>query len=157
MARVNVGVNPIYLADQHLIAESVEITMITGGFRKHGYVIKSQAPLKFSFGKGHINFFKDKLLYLDKRLQDVNDEMHRRGFNASTSIKDVLQEAPSRFVNDWHPTQVDTAEIRQRIASRLVNRVSGRPGQGYYRYNREYIQDVQIFSQDLLKSKLHYV
>ena len=157
MARVNVGVNPIYLADQHLIAESVEITMITGGFKRHKYQIKSEVPSKFSFGKGHINFFKNKLVYLDRRLRIVNAEMARRGFNASTCIDDVLQEAPKQFVNDWQPTHADTNEIRQRIASRLVNRADGRPGQGYYRYNRQYIEDVQKFSQELLKSNLYYV
>lgn len=157
MARVNVGVNPIYLADQHLIAESVEITMITGGFRKHKYQIKSDVPNKFTFGKGHINFFKDKLLYLDRRLKIVNAEMARRGFNASTDITDVLQEAPKKFVNDWQPSFDDTLEIRQRIVSRLNDRVNGKPGQGYYRYNREYIEDVRKFSQELLKSNLYYV
>jgi deoxyribonuclease (pyrimidine dimer) len=157
MARVNVGVNPKYLADQHLIAESVEITMITGGFRKNGYVIKSQAPEQFSFGKGHINFFKDKLLYLNRRLQAVNDEMVARGFSASTSIADVLSEAPGQYINDWVPSPRDTNEIRQRIASRLINRANGKPGQGYYRYKRSYIQDVEQFSQDLLKSQLYYV
>lgn len=157
MARVNVGVNPIYLADQHLIAESVEITMITGGFRRHGYVIKSDVPSKFSFGKGHINFFKDKLLYLHRRLQEVNAEMVARGFSASTCIEDVLQEAPSQFVNDWQPSQDDTDEIRERITSRLVNRADGRPGQGYYRYKRNYIDNVQQFSEQLLKSNLYYV
>lgn len=157
MARVNVGVNPIYLADQHLIAESVEITMITGGFRRHQYKIKSEVPSKFSFGKGHINFFKDKLVYLDRRLKSVNAEMARRGFNASTDITDVLEEAPKQFVNDWNPSIDDTLEIRQRIVSRLNDRANGKPGQGYYRYNREYIQDVQRFSQELLKSNLYYV
>jgi hypothetical protein len=157
MARVNVGVNPKYLADQHLIAESVEITMITGGFRKNGYVIKSQAPEQFSFGKGHINFFKDKLLYLDRRLKEVNAEMYARGFSASTTLDDVLQEAPQQYINDWQPTQRDTDEIRQRIASRLVDRANGKAGQGYYRYKRSYITDVEQFSQDLLKSQLYYV
>ena len=42
MARVNIGVNPKHLSDQHLIAESVEITMITGSLRKNNYEIKSE-------------------------------------------------------------------------------------------------------------------
>ena len=44
MARVNIGVDPKYLSDQHLIAESVEITMITGVLRKNGFEIKSPVP-----------------------------------------------------------------------------------------------------------------
>jgi deoxyribonuclease (pyrimidine dimer) len=75
MVRVNVGVNPLYLADQHLIAESVEITMITGGLRKNNYIIKSDMPSNLVLGKGHINFFKNKIIYLNKRLTAVNQEM----------------------------------------------------------------------------------
>jgi hypothetical protein len=41
MARVNIGVHPRHLADQHLIAESVEITMITGGFKKNNFKSKA--------------------------------------------------------------------------------------------------------------------
>ena len=44
MARVNVGCDSLYLADQHLIAESVEITMIIGSLRKNGYIIKGKVP-----------------------------------------------------------------------------------------------------------------
>ena len=46
MARVNCGIEPLYLSDQHLIAESVEITMITGGLRKNGYKIKTKRIIK---------------------------------------------------------------------------------------------------------------
>ena len=79
MARVNVGLNPKLLSDQHLVAESVEITMITGSLRKDGYVIKGKVPDKFPMGTGHINFFKNKLVYLKRRLDDVNNEMIRGG------------------------------------------------------------------------------
>jgi len=78
MARVNVGVNPLFLSDQHLIAESVEITMITGSFRKNKYTVFSEIPKQFSLGKGHMNFFKNKLLYLRERHEQVNTEMKRR-------------------------------------------------------------------------------
>jgi hypothetical protein len=63
MARVNVGINPKLLSDQHLVAESVELTMITGNLRIYNYKLKSPTPLKFSLGKGHMNFFKDKIIY----------------------------------------------------------------------------------------------
>jgi hypothetical protein len=75
MARVNIGINPHYLSDQHLIAESVEITMITGGLRKNDYKIKSPIPEFFNIGRGHINFFKNKLYYLNRRLLAVNKEL----------------------------------------------------------------------------------
>lgn len=157
MARVNVGVNPMFLSDQHLIAESVEITMITGSFRKNEYRIVSEIPKQFSLGKGHMNFFKDKLLYLDKRLHSVNAEMRRRGFNATTQICDVINEAPLKYLNDWKPTLKDSIEIRLRISSRLNMRTNGKRGEGFYRYSRKPIDDISKFSNNVLKSKLHYV
>ena len=69
---INFGINPKYLSDQHLIAESVEITMITGALRKDGYVIKGSVPDEYCLGKGHINFFKPRILYLKDRLEEVN-------------------------------------------------------------------------------------
>jgi deoxyribonuclease (pyrimidine dimer) len=157
MARVNVGINPKYLADQHLIAESVEITMITGGLRKHNYQIKSDIPSIFVFGKGHINFFKNKLLYLAHRLEEVNKEMHSRGFRASTQIDDIISEAPASLINDWKPTERDTKVIRERISSRLHTRVKGQPGQGYYRFNRELISDIDAFIAKFNQSELFHV
>lgn len=157
MARVNVGVNPLFLSDQHLIAESVEITMITGSFRKLQYRIFSDIPKTFSLGKGHMNFFKNKLMYLKKRLDSVNSEMRRRGFSPSTQIDDVISEAPAKYLNDWIPAFSDTIQIRNRITSRLKERTNGKPGQNFYRYSRQSIPDVEKFSTNLLKSKLHYV
>ena len=72
MSRVNVGIEPKFLSDQHLIAESVEITMIVGSLKRDKWYIKGQVPTKFCLGQGHINFFKPKLLYLKDRLEEVN-------------------------------------------------------------------------------------
>ena len=156
MARVNVGLNPRYLADQHLVAESVEITMITGQLKKAGYVIKGKIPKEFPLGPGHMNFFKDKLLYLNSRLESVNTEMRRRGFNPGTSLKDVLTEAPETLLNDWIPTTKAFLEIRDRVCSRLITRTNGRPGQGFYRYQRTNIQDIKDFVEKI-KSEKKYI
>ncbi len=86
MARVNVGIDPEVLSDQHLIAESVEITMITGSLRKDKYVIKGNVPYTFCLGTGHINFFKPRIIYLNNRLTAVNREMVKRGFKVGTYI-----------------------------------------------------------------------
>lgn len=137
MSRVNIGVHPKYLADQHLIAESVEITMITGGLKKQGFKIKSAIPTQFSLGVGHINFFKNKILYLKNRLDLVNSEMKRRNFNPGTKID--LSEYPIELINDWTPSYEDSKIIRARIISRLITRARGQSGIGYYRYWGEYL------------------
>ena len=107
MARVNTGISPLLLADQHLIAESVEITMIVGSLRKSGYCIKGYCPDVYKLGKGHINHFKNKLKYLARRLTVVNNEMIRRGFNPGTTTE-CLEIAPREFQNDWRPTLEDS-------------------------------------------------
>lgn len=156
MARVNVGLNPRLLSDQHLVAESVEITMITGGLRAHKYELKGPIPPKFSLGKGHINFFKNKLKYLEKRLAEVNSEMVRRGFKPGTSIN--LSEFPSKYHNDWKPTMDDSSVLRARVAHRLINPKNGKQGKEYHRYYGRVIgESIEAFYNDILNSELYFV
>jgi len=157
MARVNIGINPIYLADQHLIAESVEITMITGGLKKQKCIIKSPIPTTFKLGTGHINFFKNKILYLDRRLKAVNQEMINRGFNPSTKLD--LSEYPKELVNDWNPNIKDSNILRQRVYERLLTRSNGKPGSGFYRYKSEYLVGNDLFklANQVKNSELFYV
>lgn len=153
MARVNIGINPLYLSDQHLIAESVEITMITGGLRKNGYQIKSEIPLQFNLGKGHINFFKNKLLYLAYRLLIVNMELTKRGIKNSTIIR--LDEFPVELTNDWTPTWEDSKIIRFRIFDRLNYPLKAR--KGFHRYYKNPIENLHDFSCNMLNSELFEV
>jgi len=152
MARVNIGVHPKYLSDQHLIAESVEITMITGGLRKNGFEIKSPIPNTFRMGTGHINFFKNKLVYLKKRLTAVNNEMRRRNFNPGTKLD--LNEFPKKYHNDWSPDMKASMILRIRIYDRLKYPLNGKPGHEYHRYKSSKINNYDKFCDDLLHSKL---
>ena len=153
MARVNIGISPKYLSDQHLIAESVEITMITGGLRKNGYKIKSPIPEKFGLGTGHINFFKNKIKYLNVRLKEVNNELDRRDIRNSTKI--ILEEFPSDLVNEWKPTKESSKILRERVSERLLAPLKAKPG--FHKYYKRPIKDMEEFSQKLLNSELYYV
>lgn len=156
MARVNVGVSPKYLSDQHLVAESVEITMITGGLRLHRYQIKGIVPKDFPMGVGHINFFKNKLKYLCTRLYEVNTEMKRRGFKPGTFIN--LEEFPEELHGNWVPTQKDTKILRDRVVSRLKTPKSGKIGKEYHRYRSVVIgESLEDFCKNLLDSEVYYV
>lgn len=156
MARVNVGLNPKLLSDQHLVAESVEITMITGSLRKDGYVIKGKVPDKFPMGTGHINFFKNKLVYLKRRLDDVNNEMIRRGFNPGTKIN--LNEFPKNLHGDWKPDINDSMILRERVADRLITRANGKSASRLHRYGRRYIGWYnKCLGNKIINSELYYV
>ncbi len=152
MARINCGISPVYLSDQHLIAESVEITMITGALRKDGYRIKGSVPNEFTLGKGHINFFKPKVLYLKDRLEEVNEEMKRRGFNPNTKI-DVTEF--NQFKNNWKPNFKDSCIVRSRIIERLTSPLKAKVG--FHRYYGKPIEDMEQFCSNLKQSKLFYV
>lgn len=156
MARVNSGLDPKHLSDQHLVAESVEITMITGGLRLHKYQIKGVIPKEFPMGKGHINFFKNKLLYLSIRLAEVNAEMVRRGFKPGTYID--LEEFPEELHGAWNPQWKDSKMLRERIVDRLHNPKSGRVGKDYHRYYGKVLGDnIDNFCENILKSEIYYV
>lgn len=153
MSRINVGCNPIYLTDQHLIAESVEITMITGALRKDGGIIKGKVPDKFTLGTGHINFFKSRLEYLKNRLQTVNDEMRRRGFKVGTTLN--TDEFKPILRADWKPSLVDSVQVRLRIEDRLRNPLKAKVG--FHKYYGKSIEDMIEFIEILKQSKLHHV
>lgn len=153
MARVNVGVNPRYLTDQHLIAESVEITMITGQLRKHNFIIKSTISNEFSLKQGHMTFFKNKLLYLKCRLNSVNKELTIRGFNPSTHIN--LNEYPEHLCNNWSPTYTDSILIRNRIVERLRSPLKAKPD--FHKYYKKPIQNnINEFINNLINSHLYH-
>ena len=147
MARVNIGINPTYLADQHLIAESVEITMIAGSLRANDFIIKSEVPNSYSLGKGHMNFFKTKLKYLARRLEAVNTEMARRGFSPGTTVE-CLQSAPLKFQNDWQPTLEDSNIVRNRIVEKMLKKEPG-----FWRYERTPINNIEEFKDSILNSE----
>lgn len=156
MARVNVGIQPLLLADQHLIAESVEITMITGGLQYHNFEIKSEVPGILNLGKGHINFFKNKILYLFNRLEEVNMEMIRRNFNPGTYVD--LDMFPPELCNDWSPSMEESMVLRNRVVDRLLHPKKGQDGRVYYRYERKVIgDDMDNFIQRILESELYKV
>lgn len=150
MARVNIGIHPKYISDQHLIAESVEITMITGALRKDGFIIKSSVPEEFSLGKGHINFFKNKLAYLKDRLDLVNSHLRERGFSPSTKI--VLNEFPINLRNHWQPSLKDSMIVRERIAERLASPLKAKSG--FHKHFRNPI-NVNEFIDSMINSPLN--
>lgn len=153
MARVNSGIDPAFLSDQHLIAESVEIIMITGGLRKNGYKIKSPIPEKLNLGTGYINFFKNKILYLSARLRRVNLELDRRGINNSTVIK--IGEFPDELIWGWEPEMEDSMIIRERVYDRLINPRRAKPG--FHRYCKKPIEDILAFAEEMKNSPLYHV
>lgn len=122
---------PKVLTDQHLAAENTEIDMAVGYYRRYPKLDGTE-PKFYTLGKGHIKFFKDKLLYLYKRQLKIRKEMIRRGFNTTLILNWSLDEFPKELHNDWKPYENDYIIIRERI----IERLSKKPE--WYRYYRKH-------------------
>ena len=83
MVRINL-VPPKSLSDQHLVAEYDEILMLTAYIKK--YPSLDQVPQKYCLGQGHMKFFKDKMVYLKKRHEELKIEMRKRNFQTNKTI-----------------------------------------------------------------------
>lgn len=125
MVRINL-INPHNLTDQHLIAEYNETLMLLGHVKKYPRIILETIPERYCLGKGHILFFKNKLIYLKKRHEILKQEMRNRSFVTEKNI--ILSEFPKALLNDWVPEQKDALIIKKRITEKLLKR------KDYYRY-----------------------
>lgn len=150
MVRINVGINPRLLTDQHLLAEHVEILMLVSKFRNDGFIINN-IPSQFTLGTGHINFFKNKLTYLCNRYSSIMTEMLARNFNASEYIQvaSIIESAPKSLLNNYYPTLKDSMMVRERIIDKIKAK------KGWYRYYGSDEFDQNLYFDCLLKSEVY--
>jgi deoxyribonuclease (pyrimidine dimer) len=127
MVRINL-INPKSLSDQHLIAEYDEILMLVAYIKKHPSLI--DIPEYYCLGKGHMKFFKDKLLYLKKRHDSLIIEMKNRGFQTNKTINMIDFNKENK--HDWKPKEKDFVIIKKRITEKLNLKPN------YYRYYKKY-------------------
>jgi len=123
MVRINL-IHPKKLADQHLIAEYNEILMLIGHIDKHP-TIKNQ-PKQYCLGKGHINFFKNKINYLKKRHETIKKEMKKRNFKTQKTIQTTKY--PKYLKQNWTPKLKDYEIIKKRIKQKINKKPK------YYKY-----------------------
>lgn len=126
MVRVNL-ISPNKLADQHLIAEYNELLMLLGYVKKYPNLVG--IPGDYCLGKGHILFFKDKLIYIRKRHEQLKIEMKKRGFETRKTIN--ISKFKKELIRDWKPSQKDLNIIKER----LIWKINKKPH--FYRYYGE--------------------
>ena len=120
MTRINVGILPAELNNQHLIAEHREIKRIPNCIAKGKYNMNG-IPDKFKLGTGHVKFFYNKLLYLKNRYISLYNECVKRGFNVQNYI-DAWNNVPNELMNDYTVQENDIKIIKQRIHDRTINK-----------------------------------
>ena len=121
--RINV-IPPKYLADQHLVAEYREIKMLSKMFL---ISLKSKNGLgkyggEYTLNKGHGKCLYDKFGFIEKRFQQLLDEMTSRNFKTNYDILD-LSEIPKQFFGDYTPTE---EAIRINV-ERILLRINDKP------------------------------
>lgn len=124
-------IDPSLLTDQHLIAEKRELRMIPPLLEKKlkkgiEHVLLS-IPSSFVLGKGHMSFWLNKGLYLEKRFISLHEEMKRRGFNPDESLKfnskDFLFYKDSLYL-DYIPTEDSLIKIKERLKDKFLEKPS---------------------------------
>ena len=117
MTRINVGIPPADLVNQHLIAEHREIKRIPNCIAKGKYNMDG-IPDKFKLGTGHVKFFYNKLEYLFLRYVKLHLECKYRGFNVQNYSK-AWDNLPEELLNHYKPTKRDRLIVQQRINEKL--------------------------------------
>lgn len=117
MTRINVGVHPYELPNKLLLAEHREITRIPNAIIS-GKAKIVNIPKKFTLGKGHVKFFYNKLLFLEKRYKQIYEECRKRQFNIQNKKNSFLGPFDINLLNDYDPCQADRDLIVERIMSK---------------------------------------
>ena len=121
MTRINVV--PVQeLSRQHLIAEYREIARVPNNIRtslarKNKPFSMSEIPSEYVLGTGHVKFFYNKCLFLQKRFEQLVNEMVSRGYNPSFRDSSIFK-VRDDLHNDYIPTQDALSINRQRIKDR---------------------------------------
>lgn len=107
-------------------------------------------PDEFCLSTGHINFFIPKILYIVRRLVEVNKECALRNFESSMAAD--LTGIPARFLNDWECKLEDSIIVRERIVDRIKNPLKAT--KNYHKYYGSTIASVEEFCFNIINSKL---
>lgn len=121
MTRINIV--PVQeLSRQHLIAEYKEIMRLPGYInrslaRKSKPFSFSEIPAQYTLGEGHVKFFYNKCLFLQKRFDELVIEMLMRGYHPNYRDFSIFF-IRNDLHNDYVPTPEALAINRQRIKER---------------------------------------
>lgn len=123
MTRINT-IDPAHLTNEWLVAEWRELPRIVNELHKHPERLKlKEIPKEYTLNKGHVKFFRNKLVYLSKRHTALIAELRNRGLSFDTNIKvDLDNLAPhiKMFAcNDWTPTRRDHSILIGRLDERF--------------------------------------
>lgn len=121
MTRINSNLDPSILLDQHLMAEYRELPMVFAALKrslrtKTTSSILESIPKKYTLGSGHVTFFYDKLLFLEKRYDRLILQLRARGYNLDANRHTYnSNDYPAEFLKDCDSTIDDDRLVVKRI------------------------------------------
>lgn len=132
MTRINV-VPVSELSDEHLKGEYHEILRPIGlvrkavdsGLNKWNFSKKyPYAPDDYTLGTGHVVFFYKRLVFIQRRHQQLFEEMIKRGYNPTPiDSESLLDGIPMWALNDYVPTENALKLNRERIESNNADKL----------------------------------
>ena len=122
MTRINSGIFPRNLTDEHLLAEHREIKRLPAQYLlsvSSGSINK--IPDKFCLGKGHVLFFVNKPFYTLARYKEIREECLNRGFNVSEYSENWKAYPPDMYINNYFPNIEENILLVDRITQKILN------------------------------------
>jgi len=135
MVRINCGIEPGLLSDQHLVAEYREILLAFGYYNKNNHKGLKEATNNLMHP---IRFYHNKRKYLLKRFFELKEEMLARGMKPTKDVE--LKNVKIMLYNDFIPEE----QHIERIKDRIIQRLNEKPD--WYRYCGEY-QPPEFFEE----------
>ena len=118
MTRINAGIPPNVLTDQHVLAEHREIKRLPAVFAKNPNPVG--IPKEFTLGTGHVKFFLDKGKYTLDRYKLIYAECVKRGFEITNySLNWEIYKQHPKFNKDYKETNEAVELLVERITERL--------------------------------------
>ena len=162
--RVNV-LHPMFLSDQHLVAEYREVKMgpkaLSRSLGSLKGVDKKKISPVYTLNTGHTYFFYDKNTFLERRLEMLVIEMQFRGFqtNHLDLIDDSYDYHPNTFDpewwNDWEPDVVAGEINLERINERFYQKMINPETRGWYKLFGYSVPDMYTLFQSRKNGYIH--
>lgn len=132
--RLNCGIDPKNLTDEHLFAESHELKMLPSLFKRVGNNSINKVPVEFTLGRGHMLFFLYKSIYTLNRYHLVLSECHNRNISVDDESYrwDIYQNSAS--VSNYQ----ETGKEKQILINRISEKIKNSPKE-YFHYNHKRI------------------
>lgn len=128
MTRINVGIHPMLLTDEHLLAEHREIKRLNNLILARIVKLKRKEdctpiPDKFTLGKGHVLFFINKYIYTYLRYERLHDECIKRQFEVTDYSGGWDMEKFQKYIRPevYEPSDEDRQLIIDRITERILS------------------------------------